>query len=170
MTRLLDHAQVQVRAEAFRLLLLDEQARDAAIHHALHDENERMVVLALQALGDAPDGQSLLTPRFVSDLMAMVDAGSQNETVRARMVRTLAAAPSDTVRDWLIGLVSKRSRILRRVSLSEPTQTAAAALQVLQRTYAADPLVEPLLVLARKHGYDRRWVSRDTASGAEQPS
>lgn len=164
MSTLLDHAQVQVRTEAFRLLLLDPRARDAAMLRALHDENERMVVLALQALSDSSDGQADLPLNLVTELMAMVDAGKQNDTVRARMVRTLAQTSSDTVRDWLLGQVVRRSRLLRRLALNEPTQTAAAALQVLQRVYSQDEKVQPVIALAHKHGYDRRWLSRDAAA------
>lgn len=168
MAALLDHAQVQVRTEAFRLLLLNTRARDAAIRRALRDDNERMVVLALQALTDSPDGDVELSAPLITELMAMVDAGKQNDTVRARMVRTLAQTRSDTVRDWLIGHVVKRSRILRRVTLNEPTQTAVAALQVLQKQYSKDPAVEPLIELARKHGYDRRWLPREPVGAPQQ--
>lgn len=168
MATLLDHAQVQVRTEAFRLLLLNTRARDAAIRRALRDDNERMVVLALQALTDSPDGEIELSAPLITELMSMVDAGKQNDTVRARMVRTIAQTRSDTVRDWLIGHVVKRSRILRRVTLNEPTQTAVAALQVLQKEYGKDPAVEPLIELARKHGYDRRWLPREPVGAPQQ--
>jgi hypothetical protein len=167
MARLLDHPQVQVRTEAFRVLLLNPRSRDMAIRRALNDDNERMVVLALQALTDAPTGPATLPPQVVAELMAMVDTGKQSDTVRSRVVRTLADTSSDAVREWLIGLVVRRSRIWRRVTLSEPTQTATAALQVLQRVYSADPRVAPLLALARKHGFDRRWVPRETGGSQE---
>jgi hypothetical protein len=167
MAKLLDHPQVQVRTEALRVLLLDAHAREAAIRHALHDDNERVVVLALQALTDSPDGPAELPERIVSELTAMVDAGRQNETVRARMVRALAHTKSNTVRAWLIGHVVKRSLILRRISLAEPTQTAVAALQVLQRAYATEPEVASVIALARRRGFDRRWISRDTGSSPE---
>lgn len=165
---LLDHAQVQVRTETFRLLMLDPSARESTIRHALRDENERVVVLALQAIADPSDGTPTLNATLAAELMAMVEAGTQNDTVRARMVRTMAEVKSDAVRDWLIGLVVRRSPILRRLSLNEPTLIAVAAMQVLQRVYANDVHVEPLLALARKHGYDRRWLSRDGGSAPEQ--
>jgi hypothetical protein len=167
MARLLEHAQVQVRTEAFRVLLLNPRSRDMAIRRALNDDNERMVMLALQALTDAPDAPAKLPPHIVAELIAMVDSGKQNDIVRARVVRTLADTRSDTIRDWLMGLVVRRSRILRRMTLAEPTQTATAALQVLQRVYALEPNVQQLIALARKHGFDRRWVSRDTANSQE---
>ncbi len=158
---LLDHAQVQVRTEAFRLLMLDGHARDTTIRRALRDENERMVILALQAIAEPGDGAPALDASLASELMAMVDAGKQNATVRARVIRTLAEIRSDAVRDWLLAQVVRRSRLLRRVSLADPTPTAVAALQVLHRMYATDPTVTPILALALKDGYDRRWLPRE---------
>jgi hypothetical protein len=166
MTGLLDHQHVQVRTEAFRLLLLNVRTRDTAIRRALHDENERLVVLALQALAESPDSATVLPPPILTELMAMVDTERHSEPVRARVVRTLSHARDDTVRDWLIHQVARRSRILRRMALTEPTMTAIAALHVLQRVYAADPGAAEVIALARRNTEDRRWQVRDT--GMEQ--
>jgi hypothetical protein len=167
LARLLDHPQPQVRTEALRLLLLDDSKRDAAIRHALHDDNERIIVLALQALTDAsqyPDG---MPRQIATDLMAQVDAGHHSDNVRSRMVRALAGVMDEDVRDWLIGHVARKSRLLRRLSLVEPTQTAVAALHTLQRSFGGDPVAAPVIVLARKEGNDRRWQARDPGAVVE---
>ena len=166
MAGLLDHHQVQVRTEAFRLLLLNPRTRDTAIQRALHDDNERLVVLGLQALTEAPDAAQQLPPTLVTELMAMVDAGRHSDAVRARMVRALASASSETLCDWLISHVARRSRILRRMALTEPTLTAIASLHVLHRVYASDPDAAEVIALARRNTEDRRWQARDT--GMEQ--
>jgi hypothetical protein len=82
-------------------------------------------------------------------------------------VRTLAFARTEPVRDWLLSLISRRTKILRRLTLVEPTQTAVSALQVLMRTYPADPRVAPTLTLARRSGQDPRWHVRDAGHSAE---
>jgi hypothetical protein len=162
------HEQVQVRVEALRLLLIaDAETRDAALQRALRDDNERVVVVALQALTDACEAGSRLPTHFVTQLMALVDDGSQSDPVRARAVRTLAFARTEPVRDWLLSLISRRTKILRRLTLVEPTQTAVSALQVLMRTYPADPRVAPTLTLARRSGQDPRWHVRDAGHSAE---
>jgi hypothetical protein len=167
LARLLDHPQVQVRTEAFRLLMFDVRAREAAIRRALRDDNERIVVLALQALTESQDAPTTLSPPIISQLMELVDSGRPSDTVRARMVRALALTTSDRVRDWLIALVVRKSRVLRRTTLAEPTLTAVAATQVLARVYSSDPVASPIIALARKEGVDRRWQPRESIGNAE---
>lgn len=167
--RLLDHPQVQVRVEALRVLLLsDVVTRDTAIRRGLRDDNERVVVLALQSLVDAAEQGSRLPTHIVTQLIAMVDAGAHSDPVRARAVRTLAFAPPASVRDWLIGLVTKRTRFLRRLTLAEPTQTAVSALHVLSRICGDDSATAATLALTRRAGSDFRWQARDTGSSEER--
>lgn len=165
---LLDHDQVQVRVEALRLLLIsDANNRDAALRCALKDINERVVVVALQALTDASEAGSRLPSHLVTMIMALVDAGEQSDPVRARAVRTLAYARTDAVRDWLLQKIVRRTRILRRLTLLEPTQTSVSALQVLTRLYPSDPAVTQVLALAQREKKDTRWQVREFASTAE---
>jgi len=167
--RLLEHPQVQVRVEALRVLLLaDATTRDTAIRRALRDENERVVVLALQTLADA-GGRGLWVPmHIVTQLMTMVDAGALSDPVRARAVRTLAFAPPAAVRDWLIRLITRRTRFLRRLSLAEPTRTAVSALHVLTRFGGDDPAAAATIALARRALSDPRWQLRDAGSSEER--
>lgn len=173
MAHLLDHQQVQVRMEAFRVLILDAQQRDVVIRHALRDSNERMIMLALQVLGESAastEASTSLSRDLVLELRAMVDAGTRGDTLRARTIRAMTALKNDEQRDWLISHVTRRSRILRRLTLTDPTHTAVAAVQALQLTYARDPVAMPVIELVRKEGHDRRWLWRDTASHVEHGS
>ena len=167
-SNLLGHAQVQVRLEALRVLTgMGDEHRTAALTRALRDENERVVVVALQDLSDAAEHGDL-PPTLVAQIMALVDAGTQSEPVRARAIRALLTTRSDTVRDWLIGIVSRKTAILRRLTLAEPTQPAVSALHVLTRVYADDPAAAKVLEIARAVGQDARWQVRDTGSSAER--
>ena len=170
MASLLEHPQVQVRTEAFRVLLLDSRSRESAIRRALRDENERLVVLALQALTESCDTPTSLPREFVSQLMEMVDAAKQSDTVRARMVRALSAVEDESVRDWLISIVIRKSRILRRITLTDVSHTAVAAVHALQQTWSTDASALPVIALVRKEGHDRRWQVRDVGTSIEQAS
>ncbi len=165
-TPLLDHAQVQVRVEALRVLLFAESGtRDEAIRRALRDDNERVVVVALQALTDAAEAGTRLSAQVVSQLMSLVDAGTLSDPVRARAVRTLAFARSDAVRGWLVSLITRKTRFLRRLRLTDPTQTAVSALQVLLKNYPDDPITARV---TGRGALDARWQVRDTGSSLER--
>ena len=162
MLRLLDHGQVQVRVEAVRLLLLmDESARAAALHRALDDANDRVAMVAIEALAAAATTEAALPTPLLAQLKAQVDAGVRSDTVRARAVRALAPLQDSATRDWLIAIVTHRTRFMRRLALNQPSQTAAAALQVLLRSYADDPAVFPVRDLAKRNARDPRWMARD---------
>ena len=161
--RLLEHPQVQVRTEALRVLVRNEQTRDAALQCALRDENERVVVLAIQLIADLVDGGTGLPPRLMSQLLGLVDGGDQSDPVRARAVRVAGSVVRDDIRDWLLRLATRRTPFLRRLKLVEPTQTAATALQILQRAYGSDPAVAGLRAIAAKASQDSRWQVRETA-------
>jgi hypothetical protein len=130
-----------------------------------------MVLLALQALteGESTGNSSTSLSRDLAmQLMAMVDSGAHGESLRARTIRAMSAVKNDELRDWLIAHVTRKSRILRRLTLADPTPTAVAALQALQRTYASDPTAMQVIELVRKEGHDRRWLARDTGLPMEQ--
>jgi hypothetical protein len=160
--KLLEHPQVQVRTEALRVLVMHDRSRDAALRLALRDANERIVVLAIQLIAELAESGTRPSREITAQLMALVDAGDQSDPVRARAVRAVGSVTNDEIRDWLIHLVTKRSAILRRLKLVDPTQTAATALQLLQRVYAGAAVVKPVLALAaRSAQQDSRWQVRD---------
>lgn len=168
LTRLLDHAQVQVRTETLRLLLLDPTARDMALRHALHDASEQVVMLVLQTLSDTNKGNPHLSDALVLEIIALVNDGRHNDTVRARAVRVVGSVVDPVVRDWLVSLAVRRSTILRRRLLAQPTHTAVAAVAALQTTWSRDGVVQTVLDLVRKKGRDTRWNVRDVPPGTER--
>lgn len=161
MVDLMEHSQVQVRIEAFRLLLLDSQAREAAIRRALHDKHERVVILALQALADAGDTAPQLSADVITQLLTMVDTEAHSEPLRAHVVRALALTPDARVREWLVTHATKRSHVLRRLQLATPTPVAIAALNALRRSHESDPTVQRILAMVRESGVERQWKSRE---------
>lgn len=168
-TQLLEHEQVQVRLEALRVLVdMNDAQRETALSRALRDDNERVVVLALQELTDATGDRATLPAPLVSQIMALVDAGGHSEPVRARAVRALVSTRSDAVRVWLTDLVARKSMVLRRLRLTDPNAVAASALHVLTRVYSDDPAAAPVLEVASKVSHDVRWQVRDTGMGAER--
>jgi hypothetical protein len=166
---LLGHAQAQVRIEALRVLVrMDGARRIAALSRALRDESERVVLAALQDMADAKHDHDALGPALAAAIMALVDSGAHSEPVRGRAVRALACTRSDAVRDWLIGLVSRKTMILRRLTLVDPTQTAASALHVLTRVYADDPAAARVLAAAQRVSGEPRWQVRDAVNTMER--
>ena len=166
---LLGHQQVQVRLEALRVLVgMGHERRTAALSRALRDDNERVVVVALQDLGDSASEHGQLPPAIVAQIMALVDTGAQSEPVRARAIRTLASTRSDVVRDWLIGIVSRKTTLMRRLALAEPTPPAGSALHVLTKLYANDPVAAKVMEVARSVRQDARWQVRDSSSSMER--
>lgn len=168
MLTLLAHEQPQVRVEALRVLLHDDAARDAALRTALRDDAERVVQLAVQSLVDRANTGARLPASLVTPLMTIVDAGVFGESVRARAVRALSAVVRDDVRDWLVTLVTQRSRFLHRLTLAEPTPTAVSAMQVLRAVYAGDPTVTQLEALITRAGSTARWQQKDGAGAMER--
>lgn len=171
MLRLLDHPQVQVRVEAMRLLLLmDPITRDDALRRALSDVNDRVVTVAIEALGESAQLNGTLPEHLVARLTSMVDAGQRADSLRARAVRALAPLRTDAMRDWLVGVATRRTRILRRLKLNEPTLTAISALQVLMRVYRDDPAAAPIRAVARRDATDPRWAERENGMPMEYAS
>jgi hypothetical protein len=168
-TALLDHQQVQVRLEALRVLVsMGDERRTAALGRALRDDNERVVVAALQELGDAATDHGGLPQPIVLQLMALVDAGALSDPVSARAIRTLASARGDVVRDWLIGIVSRKSTLLRRLTLAEPTLPVVSALHVLTKVYANDPAAAKVMEVARSVRQEARWQVRESGIAMER--
>ena len=147
----LDHPQEQVRLEALRLLVADNAARDSALRHALDDRSERVVSTAIELLeSDLPPAQRpVLSAELGRRLLRFVEAGAHPESLQVRAVRALAdVTPGTSIRDVLLGLVSRRTWLVRRLALNEPKPIMLAALEVLGARYASDPASGVVLDLA----------------------
>jgi hypothetical protein len=153
----LDHAQEQVRIEALRLLLESGATREKAIRRALHDQSPRMVSAAIEALTEAAgpashartDSAPIMHRDVALRLMRLAEDAQADADVRVRAVRALAGATGSRIRDWLVAHVRRRTRFLRRATLADGP-TIPAALELLAAHHAHDPLVVPILVLARR--------------------
>lgn len=160
---LLDHEHDRVRAEAFRLLMLEPAARDATLRIGLEGGNETLVLLSLEAALERPE---ILTPELATRLVRVVERPEVSEGIRVRAVTAMAARPIPPIRDWLVRHVTRRTRFLRRLALKDGGPTVLAALEVLGRVYGSDPAVAPILELARRRG-GSHWVAvrRGSRSG-----
>jgi hypothetical protein len=165
----LDHPQVQVRAEALRLALDLPASRSTALLRAFDDASSRIVAIALDALieftGEAAQLASVASEAeaLAQRLTVMVDEQRFEPEVLARAVRALAVDPSARTRDWLLDLVTRRSRFLRRHQLADGAPTVLAGLRVLARRRDDDPRVEAVLAQARgleAHDLRRNAVER----------
>jgi hypothetical protein len=164
----LDHPQEQVRIEALRVLLDSPGSRDLAIRRALEDRSPRLVAAAIDALvsGSGADGTgSRVMPREVAArLMRIADSPDLEPELAARSVRALSSASGPLVRDWLLALAGRRTRLLRRRALADGP-IALAALQVLASTYRHDPAAAEHLELARQlNPRDPRRLAVDAAA------
>ncbi len=164
----LDHPQEQVRLEALRLLVADNAARDSALRHALDDRSERVVSTAIELLAsDLPPAQRpVLSAELGRRLLRFVEAGAHPESLQVRAVRALAdVTPGTSIRDVLLGLVSRRTWLVRRLALNEPKPIMLAALEVLAARYASDPASGVVLDLAVADSDPRvRAAARDPKS------
>lgn len=168
----LDHAHEQVRIEALRLLLEDSASREPALRRALDDCSPRIVASAVAAAASlaaesGSRGRNVFSRDVAARLLHLAENEAHDAELQARAVRALAGAPGPTVRDWLIAHVTRRTRLLRRVTLADARPTVIAALQVLAQGYANDPRVAPVLALAREHADARRDAVQRTAAQAE---
>lgn len=157
----LHHPAEQVRIEAVRILLDDEATRELAMRHALEDVNDRIVragVDAVLAFSDASasGARGTISSVIAARLMHLADESKYDADLRARAVRALSGSPGPTVRDWLLGHVSRRTLVLRRLSLAESSPVVIAALGVLAARHARDPRVTPLLAQASRTRDARR--------------
>lgn len=149
----LDHSHEQVRLEALRLLVAEPLTRDAAVRRVLDDKSDRVIRVALEALSatDSPLARTTLSSELVHRLLRFIDVGTHGDELIARAVRALAsAAPSAAMRDRLMGMVSRRTLLLRRLALVESSPIVVAALEVLTARYARDSRVAAVIGLAQR--------------------
>ncbi len=157
--QLATHPQEQVRVEALRLLVLEPKTRDGALRHALDDAADRVVKMAIDAMGgaDVAARARLLPADIWQRVVRVAESESNEDETRGHALRLLGHAPPNArVRDLLLSLVTVRSRILRRVTLADPTALSVAALEALARRYASDAQVKDVLERAAE-STERRY-------------
>jgi hypothetical protein len=155
------HPQPMVRLEALRLRVRIPALRDAALLDALSDADPRVVRTGVELLAD--DVPRRVAPRLLA-LLQDADAGSE---LRIKGLPLLAAHPSPAARELLLGLVSRRRGIMRRVVLQPKGLEMLAALRALAAGWKTDPLCSDVLALARE---DADASIRDAARGVGAPT
>ncbi len=152
------HEHEQVRVEALRVLVRNDTLRGPALRRALDDPAERVVSAALDALSvEATDASaprppsSLLPPELVQRLLRLAESDSHADDVRAKAIRLLALAPTNTrVLDALLRVTTVRTRVLRRLALADASSAVLAALEVLARQYRGHAPATPIIELAAR--------------------
>jgi hypothetical protein len=148
----LSHTHEQVRLEALRLLVTDARGREAAIRRVLDDPSDRVVRVALEALGTNEGAvRGTLSFELTQRLVGFVESPGRDPELVARALRALAdAVPGPRVRDLLLARCTRKTLILRRTVLTDPSPVSLAAIEVLAHRFARDARVAPVLALAAR--------------------
>ncbi len=142
------HPESIVRREAVRLMLKQEGTRDATIAAAVTDPDDRTAFLALTAAQErCPEGAVPL-------IMARVDRGELDASLRALGIRAVAGCHGpqrDTVvLPWLLALVRRYTKWLRRPKLNDKTPEVLAALGALASFWREHPDTRDVLAMAMR--------------------
>jgi len=138
------HGDPEVRREAFKILLRRPATREVAICTALADADERLVRSGMSAaLGGCPDRAVPLLQRRAAD-------PSLSPEARALGVRVLGTFKDARVRDWLVDRARVRRRFTGRTRLAPKSPELLATLAALANGWRNDPVVAPVLALARR--------------------
>jgi hypothetical protein len=177
----LDHPQAQVRAEALRLVLDLPTSRSIGLLRAIDDQSNRVAAIAIDALIAFAGDESLATSvrseseAFAQRLALLVDEHRFEPELLGRAVRAMQIDASASTREWLLGHVTRRSRFLRRLRLTEGRPSVLAALRVLTLVHAGDAQVDDVLAQVDKceSGDLRRTTverARDERAAADRPA
>ena len=173
MLKFLDHETTQVRVVAAQMLLEIDAVRDAAIRRGLQDRD----VLVVEAVLDFIDRYlhvphegrpHSLSSGAANHLLRFVDSGTHSPLLHVIAIRAAATTGMPAVRDWLLERVTTRSTILRRRVLGKPSLLNATALSALQRHFADDPLVIPVLALGKAVKGSPQWRATAQSSAVER--
>ncbi len=142
----LEHAEdddPRVRVEALKLALENPVERKDAIRLGLHDENDRVLHLALAAAaeGDWPPDQE-------GRLLKLARQEELSGYLRRAAVRALARGGPDRVRDELVDMVWEKKLFGHRIA--ERSEVTVAVLEGLADRWPDHPGVRPVLEAARE--------------------
>jgi len=152
----LDHPQAQVRAEALRLVLDLPTSRSIGLLRAIDDQSNRVAAIAIDALIAFAGDESLAasvrseSEAFAQRLALLVDEHRFEPELLGRAVRAMQIDASASTREWLLGHVTRRSRFLRRLRLTEGRPSVLAALRVLALVHTGDAQVDEVLAQVDK--------------------
>lgn len=156
----LEHSDVRVRVEAYRIAVRLPQLRERALVKALADEDERLVRVALLDLQDG------LPDRLVDHLVRQVTRDERTSEVRVLAARALAATGTDEAIEGLVMLTATERMQEDESSvwtLRERSPALLIALQALARGWPDHPRVAEVLAIAQSDD------DADIRSAAETP-
>jgi hypothetical protein len=123
------HADAAVRREAIRYLLKVDATRDEAILLALRDRDDRVLNIALGAMGKG------CTPQAAQLLMQRVDDSALTSELRVRAIRAVGASHAPEVLPWLLGFATTTRWYSSRPRLRKPSHEVVAAVATIAAHY-----------------------------------
>lgn len=138
------HPEPMVRREAVRLLLKQDATRDETIVAAVADPDDRTAFLALTA------AQERCPAEAAPVIMRRVDTGELDPSLRALAVRAVAGRREPASIPWMLALVGRRTKWLRRLKLADKSPEMLTALGALAAFWKENPETAPVLSLAMK--------------------
>lgn len=160
------HPESIVRREAVRLMLKPEGTRDATIVTAVADPDDRTAFLALTA------AQERCPEAAVRVIMGRVDRGDLDASLRALAIRAVAgsrgAERDALVLPWLLAMVYRRTKWLRRPKLEDKSPEMLAALGAVASFWRDHPDAKDVLAMAlrSKDADMRQAVATPRATGS----
>jgi hypothetical protein len=140
----LTHFDPTLRREAAKLLLGYDATREATIHAAVMDADERVVYCALLAAANGCPAEAAAVIRQRLD-----DGEFADGAIRAAGVRAAATQRDDATLEWLLRRALVPGGLLRRARLAPASPELLAALAALAAQWPDDPRAAPVLALAR---------------------
>ncbi len=139
------HEDPRVRREAVPLALAQVDLRERALSHALRDDDERVVRMALADLiHGVPES---IVPLLRSRLL---HGESWSDELATAAIRGLACVPRRQALGVLTEIVSSGSSLFGRPRIRAASRPVLTALEVLARDWESDPEAKRLLSAARK--------------------
>lgn len=135
-----------IRREAYRLMLRRPESRDDALHAALADDDERVVMVAIDS------GATRLPRQSLTRVMVLLNSPKRSADLRAAAVELLVQFDVPSIREWLLANLVTRRGWFRRRRLAPKSPLVLAKLRVLANRWSGSPPVEKVLQMARRSG------------------
>jgi len=142
------HVDPAVRREAIRYLLKVDATRDEAIVLALRDQDDRVLNIALGAMGKG------CTPEAAGLLMRRVDDSALTSELRVRAIRAVGASRTADVLTWLLGIATTTRWYSSRPRLRKPTPEVVAAVTAIAAHFGETPEGAHVVDLGRRNRAD----------------
>jgi hypothetical protein len=136
------HADVSVRRDVIKLLLVSDRTREIGITIGVGDSDEHCVHQAIRAAA------SSCPPQALRLLMHRADDSGLGSELRARAVRLIATFGSEDAMSWLAQRLVKPHWLFRKPRLRDKSPQLLAALAGLAARSRANARIAAVLALA----------------------